>query len=136
MRFFKYIKSADISSVKASTRSSNPYSFNINAFLVHEILSVLSQSKFEQLLSLGIFIVPYGLLVAYDSPLLSDLKADAKSFREGEDSAVKSKNIRNLIIEWRRQGNILLAGKLAVYSWHQLSKDDKKLLVYGVVIGT
>ena len=133
--FFKYIKSADISSVKASTRSSNPYSFNINAFLVHEILSVLSQSKFEQLLSLGIFIVPYGLLVAYDSPLLSDLKADAKSFREGDDDLVKSKNIRNLIIEWRRQGNILLAGKLAVYSWHQLSKDDKKLLVYGVVIG-
>ena len=132
--FFKYVKSADISSVKASTRSANPYSFNVNAFLVHEILSVLGKSQFEQLMPLGIFVVPYGLLVAYDSPLLASLKVDAKSFREGDDALVKNQNIKNLILEWRRQGNILLAGKLAVYSWHELSKDDDRFLVYGVTI--
>ena len=102
--------------------------------MVHEILSVLGKSQFEQLMPLGIFVVPYGLLVAYDSPLLANLKADAKSFREGDDALVKNQNIKNLILEWRRQGNILLAGKLAVYSWHELSKDDDRFLVYGVTI--
>ena len=132
--FFKYVKSADISSVKASTRSANPYSFNINAFLVHEILSVLGKSQFAELMPLGIFVVPYGLLVAYDSPLLADLKEEAKSFRKSTEDVVKNQSIKNLILEWRRQGNILLAGKLAVYSWHQLTKDEDRFLVYGVTI--
>ena len=131
---FKSVKQADVSSVKANATNADPYSLNVNALLIDNLLSLLNESSFEDLKSLGVFIIPYGLLIAYDSPLIAEMNEKAKNFIAGDNPITKNDRWQHLIIEWRRQGHIMLNGRQVVYAWHQLTKKDDEYLIYGVTL--
>ena len=131
---FKIVKAADIQNVRAQTSQQHSYDLNVNTHLASLLFDVLSVSSFDEAFKYGIFVVPYGVLIAHDSPLLIDLDLKARQLIYGEAYSEKSGDWHNLIQEWSKQGLILINGRHVIYTWHHLNREDKHYLVLGLIV--
>lgn len=130
---FKSVQMADAKCAKASASVAGPYTLNINTYLIVLLLKFLNNSDVNELKDKGIFVVPYGVLIAYDSMVLNDLNAGAReNFRE--ENKENRQDWLHLSRQWSKQGYILASGKYKVYAWHKVITSHGKYFVYGLTI--
>lgn len=117
----------------ASAAVTDPYALNINTYLISLLFEILSNSTREELYAKGIFVVPYGVLIAYDSKVLNDLNTNARD-HYSKESTEKQQRWLHLSRQWSKQGYLLANGKNKVYAWHKVICSCSKYLVYGLIL--
>ena len=130
---FKSVKISDGKCTNASATVTDPYTLNINTYLISLLFEILSNSTREELYAKGIFVVPYGVLIAYDSKVLNDLNTNARD-HYSKESTEKQQRWLHLSRQWSKQGYLLANGKNKVYAWHKVICSGNKYLVYGLIL--
>ena len=130
---FKNVQIADSLCARANAGSSGPYTLNINAYLAGLLLNLLNNTNFEDLKDKGIFVVPYGVLIAYDSVVLNDLNGIAREnfLKENKD---KQQDWRHLSRHWSKQGYLFVNGTYKVYAWHHVITATDRYFLYGLTV--
>lgn len=130
---FKNVQIADSLCARANAWASGPYTLNINAYLAGLLLNLLNNTDFEDLKDKGIFVVPYGILIAYDSVILNDLNGIAREnfLKENKD---KQQDWRHLSRHWSKQGYLFVNGTYKVYAWHHVITAPYRYFLYGLTV--